>query len=102
MARTCGPTMWVEFDRDDRDWVEWHSSGLTEDATAVAELENSGTWLALTVDSATGTISGYFAGPNFPIPAPAHVIPTTSHVTLRITDGGIRRDIDGGFIRLVP
>lgn len=102
MARTCGPTLWVEFDRDDRDYIEWGSTGLSSAATAAAELENSGVWHNLTVDHQTGTLTGYFAGPNFPSPAPATVITGTSHVVIRITDGGIRRDIDGGFIRLVP
>lgn len=100
--RLCGPTRWVAFDRDDRDYITWGSTGLSSDATATAELEESGTWLPLTVNHETGDLTGFFAGPDHPSPAPAHVVPATSHVVIRVMDGLVRRDLDGGFIHLVP
>jgi len=100
--RECGPTRWVAFDRDDRDYITWGSTGLSGSATAAAELESSGNWLPLTVDPATGALSGLFAGPDHPSPGIAYVIPTTSRVVIRINDGLVQKDMDGGFIHLLP
>lgn len=100
--RECGPTRWVAFDRDDRDYIVWGSVGLSSSATAAAELEQSGDWLALTVNHQTGDLTGLFAGPDHPSPGAAHVVPVTSHVVIRIIDGLVQRDLDGGFIHLIP
>lgn len=100
--RVCGPTRWVAFDRDDRDYITWGSTGLSSQATAAAELEESGTWIPLTVDHTTGDLSALFAGPDHPTPGAAHVVPVTSHVVIRINDGLVQRDMDGGFIHLIP
>lgn len=100
--RICGPTRWVAFDRDDRDYITWGSTGLSSSATAAAELEQSGTWIPLTVDHTTGNLTGLFAGPDHPAPGSAHVVPVTSRVNIRIIDGLVQRDLDGGFIHLLP
>lgn len=100
--RECGPTRWVAFDRDDLDEITWVSSGLSSIATAAAELENSGTWLPLTVNHVTGELTGMFAGPDHLAPGSAHVVPVTSHVVIRVNDGERQRDLDGGFIHLIP
>lgn len=102
MARECGPGRWVGFDRTDRDYVTWSTVGLSGAATASAELENSGTLIPLTVNATTGDLTGYFSGPNHPSPSPAVVVTVTSHVELHISDGGVQRTLDGGFIRLLP
>lgn len=100
--RRCGPTRWVAFDRDDRDYITWGSTGLSGAATAAAELEESGVWWPLTVNAQSGELTGLFAGPDHPSPGAARVVPTTSHVVIRIVDGLVQRDLDGGFIHLVP
>jgi hypothetical protein len=100
--RECGPTRWVAFDRDDRDYITWSSTGLSSSATAAVELEASGTWIPLTVDHVTGDLTGLFAGPDHVSPGSAVVVPVTSHVVIRIVDGLVQRDLDGGFIHLVP
>jgi hypothetical protein len=100
--RRCGPTRWVAFDLDDLDYIVWGSVGLSSSATAAVELENSGTWWPLTVNHQTGDLTGLFAGPNHPAPGAAHVIPVTSHAVIRVSDGLVQRDLDGGFIHLIP
>lgn len=100
--RTCGPTRWVAFERHDRDYITWGSTGLSNDATASVELENSGVWWPLTVNHATGELTAFFAGPDHPSPNPAHVVPATSHVNIKVNDGLVQRYLDGGFIHLVP
>lgn len=102
MARACGPTRWVAFERHDRDYIYWGSEGLSGAATAEVELENSETWLPLVVDHETGDLYGMFAGPDHPAPGAAHVVPDTSHARIRVTDGLVVRYLDGGFIHLVP
>lgn len=102
MARECGPGRWVGFDRTDRDYVTWSSSGLSGAATASAELEEDGVLHPLTINVDTGDLTGYFAGPDFPSPAPAVVFTTTSHVEVHVIDSGVHRTLDGGFLRLLP
>jgi hypothetical protein len=102
VARECGPGRWVDFERTDRDYVKWGSSGLTGAATATVELESNGTFHNLAIDTETGDLTALFAGPDVVSPGGAIVVPETSHIEVHIVDGVITRTLDGGFIRLVP
>jgi hypothetical protein len=102
MPRQCGPKKWVAFERKALDFISWGSQGLSDTATAAVELENSGTWWDLVIDPVSGELTGYFAGPDQPSPGSAHVIPVTSHATVKITESGVERYLDGGFIHLIP
>ena len=92
----------MDFERTDRDFIRWTSGGLSEDATANAELESDGDLHPLAVDDATGEITGYFAGPDAASPGAAVIVSGTSHIEIHIVDGSVTRTLDGGFIRLVP
>jgi hypothetical protein len=91
----------VDFTEDDRDYVTWDIGGISDAATGSFDLERSETWHELSIDDATRTATALFCGPGVQNPGFAVVVPTTSHVRLRITDGTVQRDLDGGFIRLV-
>lgn len=92
----------VVFDlgRSDRLDISWPIDGESDSAAASVELEGNGTWLPLTISG--GYATGYFAGPAFTTPSPAHVVPVTSHALVKVVDGRITVIRDGGFIRLVP
>lgn len=97
----CTSSRFVEFKRKDRDFVTWGSQGLSEDAVASFQIEGTGPLYPLEFDPATGVLAGYFAGPDFGTPGPAHVITQTVHIDIYVTDGDVTRWLDGGFIRLV-
>jgi hypothetical protein len=88
----------VDLGRADRIDISWPVDGISGSATAAVELDESGTWWALII--ADGLATGYFAGPDYPSPSPAHVVATTSHARLKIIDGRVTVVQDGGFIRL--
>lgn len=99
MTCTVAPTVF-DLGRAERLDISWPIDGQSDTATAEVELEESGTWWALTI--AGGFATGYFAGPQYSTPAPAHIVPKTSHALIKVTDGRITVIRDAGFIRLVP
>lgn len=94
----CVTSVVVDLGRGDRFDISWPIDGASDSAVAEVELEESGTWWQLTI--ADGFATGYFAGPDFASPAPAHVVPATSHAMIRVTDGRTTVLRDGGFIRV--
>lgn len=95
----CATAKVVDLGRADRFDINWPIPGVADTASASVELEESGTWWTLIV--AAGLATGYFAGPDFISPSPAHVVTATSHVKIKIIDGRRTEVRDGGFIRLV-
>jgi hypothetical protein len=93
----CRQATW-RLRRADRDYIGWPVTGVPLDAQALVSLEG-GAWTALVVG--TDVVTGYFAGPDFVNPAPALVVPATSHVEMRIITGGVSVTFDGGYIQLV-
>ncbi len=94
----CEPLEVVDLGRFDRIFIEWPIGGVSESASASIQLEGTGQWHPLVI--ADGWASGFFAGPNFPNPSPAIGVPATAHTVLRIVDGLIQVDRDGGIIRV--
>lgn len=94
---------WAELRKGDRDYIDWDVTGLDDNPdfpfTATVELEDSGIWLPLEV--LPGLVRGYFAGPNFPAPGAAHVIPVTSHCEIHLVNSLVSLTFDGGFIAIV-
>jgi hypothetical protein len=88
----------VQLNRGDRVFISWPVTGLTDTTTASVSLEGGP---FITVDVAVGEVVGYFAGPDFPLPGAARVVPTTSHAMVRIMTDEIQETFDGGFIWLV-
>jgi hypothetical protein len=78
----------------------WPVTGLVAGDTVAAELESSGTMIPLSLTPDLSEAVGYFAGPGFVTPAPAAVVPITSHVTIWVTTSSDKLPFDGGFIQL--
>jgi hypothetical protein len=91
----------VEFRSTDRDFVIWDLGGISADATGVFDLENEDVWHPLEINPTTKTATALFCGNDYATPGFAVVVSTTSHIRLRIMDGSVQRDLDGGFIRMV-
>lgn len=94
----CTPQV-VDLGRADRAHISWPVTGVGLSDAAYARLE-AGAWLPLNI-SATNTVVGYFAGPDYPSPAPAVVVPASSHVQIRVVTVSESLTFEGGFIRLV-
>jgi hypothetical protein len=95
---TCRPT-WAELGRADRRFITWPVENMPQGATATVSLEAGAAW-ALQVSPTS--VTGYFAGPDFTNPTPAHVVPVTSHAEIRIVTTDTSETFDGGYIQLVP
>jgi hypothetical protein len=100
LTPTCVPVN-ATLSRAGRDFVRWPISGLVAggDFTADVSVEG-GPWWVLTVDD--GEAVGYFAGPDYVNPAPAHVITQTSYCVLRLSSVQVTVIIPGGFILIAP
>jgi hypothetical protein len=97
ITTSCPGSRAVRLRRFDRDYIAWPISGMQVNAAAYVELEGDGQWHPLV--SGPGEVLGYFAGPDHPSPAPAVVVPTTSHCEIRVITGGVTQvTLDGGMI----
>jgi len=96
---TCTARDYVRLNRADRSTISWPVTGVADTDSADVSLEN-GPWWPLEIGP--GTVTGYFAGPDYASPSPAHVVPVTSHARIRISNADISETFDGGFIQLVP
>jgi hypothetical protein len=96
---TCAARSFTTLGRKDRDYISWPVTGVALTDAADVSLEG-GPWWPLAVG--TGEVVGYFAGPDFPVPGVAHVVATTSHAEIRISNAVISVTFDGGFVQLVP
>lgn len=94
----CLPTV-TDLGRADRVHISWDTTGVPSDAQAWVRLDH-GSRIALSVG--TDVVVGYFAGPDYPSPAPATVIPSTVYATIIIVTATETLSFPGGFIRLVP
>lgn len=92
----------AELGRADQLYIYWDAKGLATGMSAEIEIEGDGQWHPLEIELTPGRVVGYFAGPDFPSPDPALVIPKTSWCKIRFTGGGTTETRDGGFIRLIP
>jgi hypothetical protein len=94
---SCTP-IYPKLGHADRNFISWPTTGITSggDFTVTVELERSGVQWPLTigVDEAIG----YFAGPDYPSPGLAHVVPTTSHCELHVVSSQVSVTLEGGFI----
>lgn len=95
---TCLPTV-TDLNRADRVHISWDTTGVPSDAQAWVRLDH-GPRIALSVG--TDVVVGYFAGPAYPSPAPATVIPHTSYAQIIIVTTTETLTFPGGFIRLTP
>ena len=96
---TCTDRAFVTLGRADRTTISWPVTGVADTDSADVQLE-AGVWWPLEVG--VGVVTGYFAGPDFVNPDPAHAVPVTSHANIRISNAEISEPFDGGFIQLVP
>lgn len=100
LTPTCVPVN-ATLSREGRDFIRWPISGLrvAGDFTVDVSVEG-GPWWVLTVEDDAAV--GYFAGPDYVNPSPAHVVTETSYCKLRLTSPQIRVMVDGGFILIAP
>lgn len=96
---TCLPTV-TELGRGDRAHITWDTTGIDPDTDQAYVRVEGGPRLPLTVG--VNQVVGYFAGPAYPIPAPAIVIPETSYVEVVVVTATETLSFPGGFVRLTP
>jgi hypothetical protein len=96
---SCTARAFVTLGRADRTTISWPVTGVADTDSADVSLEG-GPWWPLEVG--VGTVTGYFAGPDFVTPGTAHVVSVTSHAEIRVSNADISETFDGGFIQLVP
>jgi len=96
---TCTAPGYRTLGRKDRVTISWPVTGVADTDSADVSLEG-GPWWPLEVNP--GVVTGYFAGPDYPVPGSAHAVPVTSHAQIRISNAEISETFDGGFIQLVP
>jgi len=96
----CIPRV-VDICRACRLHVSWPVTGVGSTDQPQASL-NGGPWVALTLATDQLSVIGYFAGPDYPVPGAATVLPRTSHVTIQITTTTEVLTFEGGFLRVTP
>lgn len=96
----CQPQV-VDLCRACRIHISWPVTGLDNTSQAEVQIEG-GPWLPLSIAADYSTVIGYFAGPAYPNPQLAVVIPQTSYTRVRIVTTTETLTFPGGFIRLVP
>ena len=101
MTTTCEPQLVWELSRRDQEMIFWDVDGLPGGATASVQLEGAGPWYPLVVGTDNMTLHILAAGPSFPTPTAALVVPKTSHCEIRIVSGVLSKTLDGGYIKLV-
>jgi hypothetical protein len=95
----CAPQV-QDLNRTDRVHIAWDTTGVTDGVDQVYASIEGGPRLPL--DIGTNVVTGLFAGPDYPSPAPAHVVTTTSWVDLIVVTPTETLTFPGGFIRLRP
>lgn len=95
---TCMPTV-TDLGRADRAHITWDTTGLNPDTDQAFIRIEGGPRKTLTVGD--GQVVGFFAGPDYPNPAPAIVVPGTSYTEIVVVTTLETLTFSGGFIRLV-
>lgn len=99
----CVPLPPWPLSRRGQELIAWDVGGLPPGAQADLQLEGSGTWHPLLINTDRDMLSIWAAGPLFPDPdAEAIVVLTTSHTEIRVTAGQTILFLDGGYIELLP
>ena len=91
-----------QLSRRSRQVIFWDVDGLPLDADASIQLEGTGPWRPLVINTERDLLSTWAAGPDFPDPGDALLVPATSHVEIRVVAGMTTVFLDGGFIKLIP
>ena len=96
---TCLPVV-QDLNRSDRVHIAWDTTGLSNGTDQAFASLNGGPRLSL--DIGTNVVTGFFAGPDYPSPSPAHVVAATSWVDVIVVTPTETLTFPGGFIRLRP